>query len=186
MAQIAQTFGLELFQRAIKLKARLLVALLLSFNCFVVPMSAQLEVRLLVQGPTANNSAQFKVGDALLWRLRGEEEFWRGRIVALYPESNAIRINDMLLSIEEIEGLSYRNQGRFVGLRSALRMASLVNLAVIGLVTAASPQVRREQKNFAIGAAAASAALVGIGSVNLRSQRQVGPTRRYQLVITGG
>lgn len=103
--------------------------------------------------------------------------------MAVYPEAKALRINDLLLQLSDIEGVRYMKRE---GFKDYIRIQGIVNLGVIGLVSAFDANVRNNQRGFVIGAAATSAVMVVVGSVDRYAKRRFGPSSRYKLVIVGG
>ena len=121
--------------------------LVLIFICgLVVSAFTQREPYLLLQGPSQKKTYRFIKGQELEWRFRGEDEFFSARIVDFYPESQTLRIDDILVSIDKIAEVRYEKRG--AGFRKYLQGQGIVDLAFLGGFTAFSKRTRREQKNF--------------------------------------
>ncbi len=178
MAQIATSTRAQFFQM------NRWVLLLLFLGGLFVSASAQLQPYLLLQGPSGSKTYRFVRGQELEWRFHGEDEFFSARIIDFYPESQTIRIDDILVSINKFAEVRYRKNG--AGLKKYLQGQGLVNLVFLGGFTAFSKRTRREQKNFLIVAAIVSAAMVIYGSFGRYVSREVGPNQRYLLKIAGG
>ena len=146
--------------------------------------TAQAQPYLLVQGPSKAKTYRFAVGESVEWRLRGEGDFFSARIQALYPESQAIRLDDLLLSLDQLAEMRYPRYGE--GLRGYLRAQGIFNLAVVGGAVAFSRDVRRDQPRFAAGAAAFSGLMVAVGFIKRRHRPTFGEGGRYVLKVAGG
>ena len=161
--------------------ALLVCAVVGALACAPLDARAQLAPGLLIQGPSKGSSTRLALGERLELRLRGEDEFWTGTLAELYPEANALRVNDLLLALDDVAALRIERRG--AGLRRILRIQGLVNLGVIGLAAAFDSEVREQQRGFAIGAAAVNAGMVVSGSIFQRVTRELGPGQRHRLVI---
>jgi len=150
----------------------------------VFTAAAQEQPYLLLQGPTTKKTYRFLRGQTLEWRLLGEEEFFDARINELFPESQAIRIDDMILTMDKIAEVRHRKRG--AGLRTYLFAQGLFNLAFIGGYSAFPSEDRDRQKSFLIIATAVSAAMVAVGKFGKIATREVGPNSRYLLKVAGG
>jgi len=178
MAQIATSFRPRFFQ-----VNRLVLVLLLS--CGVAfAATAQRQPYLLLQGPSVKKTYRFMIGQVLTLRLQGEEEFFQARLNALYPESQTLRIDDMILSMEKIA--EFRHEKRSARLKRNLQVQGGINLALIGGFSAFPSQDRDRQKNFLIGAAVASAVMVIFGSIGRVATRTVGGDSAFLLKVAGG
>ncbi|MFK8056875.1 MAG: hypothetical protein AB8F78_12200 [Saprospiraceae bacterium] len=145
---------------------------------------AQQQPYLLLQGPTKAKTYRFMKGQSLEWRLQGEEEFFSARINELYPESQSIRIDDMILSMGKIAEVRHRRRG--AGVRGYLQGQGIAALVFIGGFSAFPSEDRDRQTNFLISAAVVSAAMIVVGSVDKNASREFGPNSKYVLKIAGG
>lgn len=159
------------------------LALALALACLgLAAARAQPEPYLLLQGPSSRTTYRFAVGETLEWRLRGEPEAFTATIARLFPESNAIQLEGLLLSVDSIAGVRHERRG--AGLRTYLRFQGIANLAFLGGGVAFSEEIRDRQAGFVAVAAAVSGAMVLAGSVNRHARREIGP--RYLLSVAGG
>ncbi len=157
----------------------------LVFMCgLAVSALSQQQPYLLLQGPSEGKTYRFTKGQEIEWRLNGEEEFFSARIIDLFPESQTIRIDDIILSISNIAAVRHRKRG--AGLREYLQGQGIANLAILGGFTAFSKRARNEQKSFMIVAAVVSTAMVVIGSIGKQAVRDVNSDGRYILKVAGG
>ena len=145
---------------------------------------AQMQPYLLLQGPGEKKTYRFMKGQELTLRLVGESEFFSARIKEVYPESQTLRVDDIILSIGKIAAIRHRRRGAV--LRGYLQVQGFINLAVIGGYSAFPSEDRDRQKGFLIGAAVVSAAMVVIGSIDKYATREFGRNSRYVLSIAGG
>lgn len=178
MAQVASSLRPRFFQ------VNRLILVLLFLSGIACAAFAQRQPYLLMQGPSEKKTYRFLRGEVLLWRLQGEDEFFDARIMELFPESQAIRIDDMILPMGRIAALRFRK--RSAGIRGYLQGQGIVNLALLGGFAAFSERARTEQKGFMIVATAVSAAMVGVGSVGKNAHREFGMNSRYLLKVAGG
>ena len=157
------------------------VVLALSCGCAVL---AQADSYLLLQGPRSGSTYRFALGQQLEWTIVGEEdEPFTARILELYPESQAVRLGDFILSLDDIASVRFRRRGQ--GLRTFLQAQGMFNLALIGIVSVAGG-LADGQRNFAISTASISAAMVTAGSVGRRRTRRFGANSRFVLSVAGG
>ena len=162
----------------------LFLTLALGIACAVAPPArAQLpgQAYLLLQGPSTRSTYRFAVGESLEWRLRGEEESFAAPIARLFPESNAIQLGGLLLSLDAIA--SVRHARRSVGWKNYLRIQGAANILFAGGALAIR-DVRDNQLGFALGAMAVSGVMVLVGSIDRYVERDIG--KRYVLVVAGG
>ena len=102
----------------------------------------------------------------------------------MFPESQTLRIDDIILSIGNIAEVRHRRRG--AGVRGYLQGQGIANLAILGGFTAFSKSARTEQRNFMIIAAAFSATMVAVGSIDKYATREFGPNSQYILKVAGG
>jgi len=144
---------------------------------------AQDQPYLLLQGPSSRSTYCFAKGTPLEWRLAGEDELFVARITDLFPESQAVRLEDLIVSLSNIESVRFPRRG--AGLRTYAVAQGSFNLAVIGVVSLAGG-LAGGQKNFAIGSAAASGAMVLYGLIGRRRTRKLGANSSFVLTVAGG
>ena len=163
-----------------------LVALCYLVVGFGESLQAQEQPYLLLQGPSPRTTYRFPLGSTVEVKLAGEEDFFTARIVELFPESQAIRLDDLLLSFNKISEIRVRRKGS--GFRRYLQIQGLVNLGIIGLVTAFDRDTRTvpERRNFAVGAAVVNAVMVVVGSIDHYAERSVREGSPYVLKVAGG
>lgn len=163
---------------------RRLSLLLIVLGIFPLWLPAQQQAYLLMQGPRKSNTYRFAVGETVEWRLKGEPERFSAKIQAVYPESQAIRLDDLLLRLDQIAEMRYLRRGR--GWRGYLRAQGAFNLVVVGGAVAFSRQVRREQQGFALGAAIVSAGMVAAGNIDRYHRPRFQAGGKFVLKIAGG
>ena len=138
---------------------------------------------LLMQGPTQGKSRAFLLGEQIMVRFRGEDEFFPLRIKELYPDTKAVLLGENLIKLSDIAAVRIPNRH---GLKDYLRIQGVVNFVVIGLAALADREVRQNQQGFILGASVVSGAMVAYGSLDRFRTREVGTGRRFILVIGGG
>jgi len=178
MEQIATPTRSRFFQ------VRLLAFITLLICGSAISVMAQQQPYILLQGPTEKKTYRFMKGQELTVRLQGEVEFFTARIIDLFPESQTIRLDDMIISTAKIAELRHRK--RSAGMRSYLQIQGAINLALIGGFSAFPSEDRDNQKNFLIGTAIASAVMILAGSFGKYATHEFGPNSRYLLKIAGG
>jgi len=105
------------------------LALIVFFLCgFVFASVAQQDPYVLLQGPSEKKTYRFMKGQELTVRLQGEIEFFTARIRDLFPESQTIRLDDMILSTSKIAEIRY--QKRSAGTQTYLQIQGGINLAL--------------------------------------------------------
>jgi len=142
-----------------------------------------MEPYLLLQGPSEKKTYRFFRGQELTWKLKGENEFFTARIRDLYPESQSVRIGDMILSMEKI--ISIRHLKRGVGVRRYVKNQGITNLLIVCGFTLFSRRARQNQAGFLGISAAVSAIMVAIGS-DTKSTRELGGQSSFVLKVAGG
>ena len=147
-------------------------------------LAAQQAPYLLLQGPTERTTMRFQLGDVLEFWLVGEDESFTARINALYPEAQAVRIDDYILSMDQIASIRYEKPGS--GFRRYLMGQGITNLVIIGVAYLASRPVRQNQQSFVIGSSFFSTAMVVIGSTGRRKRRNFSSGSKYLLSVGGG
>lgn len=159
------------------------LALALAVACLGLGLAqAQPRPYLLLQGPSQRTTYRLEVGERLEWRLRGEGEEFSAPITRLFPESNAIQLEGLLLSLDQIA--SIRHERRSVGIKRFLRIQGLVNLVLTSGSVAFSEDVRSNQLGTVLVASVVSGAMVLFGSVDRHARREIGD--KYLLTVAGG
>ena len=177
-----QTRPRRLSARALLFARVLLVGISLA-GLSVLAQAQTVAPYLLLQGPTASKSRAFLLGEQVMVRFRGEDEFFPLRIKELYPDAEAVLLGENLIKLSDIAAVRIPNRH---GLKDYLRIQGVVNFVVIGLAALADREVRENQQGFILGASIASGAMVAYGSLDRFRTREVGTGRRFILVIGGG
>ncbi len=136
----------------------------------------------MMQGPRAKTSRRFDIGEEIVVRFRGEDEFFPLRIKALYPDANAMLLGENLIKLSDLAEIRLENRK---GLKDYLRIQGLVNIVTVGLVALADRESRERQAGFMLGAAGVGGAMMLYGSTGRYRTRLLGNGRPYFLVILG-
>ncbi len=135
-----------------------------------------------MQGPTLKRSVEFPIGEEILVRFRGEDEFFPLTIKALYPDANAMLLGENLIKLTDLAAIRLPNQ---LGLKNYVRVQGIVNIVTVGLVALFDAESRRRQEGFMLGAVGVSSAMVAYGSVDRYKTRLLGNGKPYFLVVLG-
>ena len=161
----------------------LALALLLAAVTGVLAQAQTVPPFLLLQGPSAKKSQRYLLGERIVVRFRGEDEFFPLTIQALYPDAQAVLLGENLIPLTDIAAVRYPHQP---GLKRYLRIQGLVNVVITGLALLGDRDVRERQAGFALGAVAVGGAMIAYGSVDRYRARLTGPGKSYVLAIGGG
>lgn len=145
---------------------------------------AQQEPALLIQGKSVRKCRILQIGQTIELQLKGEPDFFKAKINNLYPESQALLIDDLLISTKEINAIKVNSKA--IRLKQYLKIQGFVNLGLIGIVSAADKNVRKNQSTFALGSAIASGAMVLYGYLGNKKTKIISPKGSYVLQIIGG
>lgn len=147
---------------------------------------AQRQPYLLLQGPSERQTYRFAAGERLEWRFVGEEEFFSARLVEAYPESQAVRVDDLLVPVDRIAAV--RHPRRAQGLRAYLRIQGGINVAYSLGAVALSPDYRvpGARRAFALSAAAVGAVMHALGRIGRYATRELTEGGDYVLLAAGG
>ena len=161
----------------------LTLALLLAVATGVLAQAQTIPPYLLLQGPSAKKSQRYLLGERIVVRFRGEDEFFPLTIKALYPDARAVLLGENLIQLADIAAVRHPNRP---GIKRYLQIQGLVNIVATGLAALADREVRERQTGFALGAVVVSGAMVTYGSVDRYRTRLVGTGKSYVLAIGGG